>query len=90
MVRQWQTLFYDERYSETTLDTEIDWVALAQAYGVKGMRMTEEDDPETVISAAVSLKAPVVIDCEIPLDNKVYPMVAPGASIEEMIEEVID
>lgn len=90
MVRQWQTLFYEERYSETTLDTEINWVALAQAYGVKGMRLTTEDDPEAVLSAAISLEGPVVIDCEIPLDNKVYPMVAPGASIEEMIEEIID
>ncbi len=90
MVRQWQTLFYDERYSETTLDTEIDWVALAQAYGVKGMRMSIEDDPVAVLSSAISLNAAVVIDCEIPLDNKVYPMVAPGKSIEEMIEEVID
>ena len=90
MVRQWQTLFYDERYSETTLDTEIDWVALAQAYGVHGMRMSIEDDPESVLSAALALQAPVVIECEIPLDNKVYPMVAPGASIEDMIEEIID
>jgi acetolactate synthase-1/2/3 large subunit len=90
MVRQWQTLFYDERYSETTLDTEIDWVSLAQAYGVKGMKMGAQDDPKAILSAAISLKSPVVIDCEIPLDNKVYPMVAPGASIEEMIEEVID
>jgi len=65
-------------------------VALAQAFGVKGMRLTIEDDPEAVLSAALSLDGPVVIDCEIPLDNKVYPMVAPGASIEEMIEEIID
>ena len=90
MVRQWQTLFYDERYSETTLDTEIDWVALAQAYGVKGMRMSIDDDPTSILSAALSLQGPVVIDCVIPLDNKVYPMVAPGASIEDMIEEIID
>lgn len=90
MVRQWQTLFYNERYSETTLDTEIDWVSLAQAYGVKGMKMGAQDNPKAILSAAISLKSPVVIDCEIPLDNKVYPMVAPGASIEEMIEEVID
>ena len=90
MVRQWQTLFYDERYSETTLDTPIDWVALARAYGVKGMRLGTDDDPVAVLTSAFSLGEPVVIDCEIPLDNKVYPMVAPGASIEEMIEEVID
>lgn len=90
MVRQWQTLFYDERYSETTLDTEINWVALAQAYGVKGMRLGIDDDPEAILTAALSLNGPVVIDCEIPLDNKVYPMVAPGASIEDMIEEEIN
>jgi len=90
MVRQWQTLFYEERYSETTLDTEIDWVALAQAFGVKGMRLGTDDDPKGVLAAALALEGPVVIDCEIPLDNKVYPMVAPGASIDEMIEEVID
>ena len=90
MVRQWQTLFYEERYSETTLDTEIDWVVLAQAFGVKGMRLGTDDDPKVVLAAALSLDGPVVIDCEIPLDNKVYPMVAPGSSIDEMIEEVID
>ncbi|NLV85295.1 MAG: biosynthetic-type acetolactate synthase large subunit [Spirochaetales bacterium] len=87
MVRQWQTLFYDRRYSETSLDTYIDWVKLAEAYGVHGMRLTLQDDPVQVINAACSLHAPVVVDCEIPLDDKVYPMVAPGASIEEMIEE---
>jgi acetolactate synthase-1/2/3 large subunit len=90
MVRQWQTLFYEERYSETTLDTYVDWVKLAEAYGVQGMRMSTEDDPKSIISAALALNGPVVIDCEVPVDNKVYPMVAPGASIEEMIEEIID
>lgn len=90
MVRQWQTLFYDERYSETTLDTDVNWIALAEAFGVKGMSLTKDDDPMTVLSAAFALNSPVVIDCEIPLDNKVYPMVAPGASIEDMIEESID
>lgn len=90
MVRQWQTLFYDERYSETTLDTDVNWIALAEAFGVKGMPLTKDDDPMTVLSAAFALNSPVVVDCEIPLDNKVYPMVAPGASIEDMIEESFD
>ncbi|MDC7248215.1 MAG: biosynthetic-type acetolactate synthase large subunit [Sphaerochaetaceae bacterium] len=88
MVRQWQTFFYDNRYAETTLDTEIDWIALAQAYGVKGMKLTEQDDPKTVLDEAFSYGTPVVIDCEIPIDNKVFPMVAPGSSIEDMIDEV--
>lgn len=85
MVRQWQTLFYDKHYSETTLDTPIDWVALANAYGVKGMHLSADDDPEAVLKAAVELGEAVVVDCEIPTDDKVYPMVAPGASISDMI-----
>lgn len=87
MVRQWQTLFYDHRYSETTLDTPIDWLKLAEAYGIKGMRMSIDDDPVAVIASAAALQAPVVVDCEIPLDDKVYPMVAPGASIEDMLDD---
>ncbi len=90
MVRQWQTLFYEQRYSETTLDTDINWVKLADAYGVHGMYLSTEDDPAAVLSAAIALNAPVVVDCEIPLDNMVYPMVAPGASIDDMIEETND
>lgn len=85
MVRQWQTLFYQKHYSETTLDTPIDWVALAGAYGVKGMRLGSDDDPDAVLKAAVELGEAVVVDCEIPTDDKVYPMVAPGASISDMI-----
>ena len=85
MVRQWQTLFFDKHYSETTLDTPIDWVALANAYGVKGMHISKDDDPKVILQAAFDLKEAVVIDCEIPVDDKVYPMVAPGASIDEML-----
>lgn len=86
MVRQWQTLFYEERYSETTLDTDVDWITLAKAYGVHGMHLTKDDDPEAVLREAFAYGGPVLVDCEIPLDNMVYPMVAPGASIEEMID----
>ena len=85
MVRQWQTLFYDGHYSETTLDTPLDWVMLAKAYGVEGMRLTRDDDPARVVHEALSLGGPVVVDCEIPLDDKVFPMVAPGASISDMM-----
>ncbi len=86
MVRQWQTLFYEARYSETTLDTDVDWITLAKAYGVHGMHLTKDDDPEAVLREAFAYGGPVLVDCEIPLDNMVYPMVAPGASIEEMID----
>lgn len=85
MVRQWQTLFFNSHYSETTLDTPVDWVTLASAYGIKGMRITLEDDVSAKMKEAVSLGEAVVIDCEIPLDDKVLPMVAPGASINDMI-----
>ena len=85
MVRQWQTLFYESHYSETTLETPLDWVMLANAYGVEGMRIGPDDDPEAVLSAAVALGRPVVIDALIPTDDKVYPMVAPGASISDML-----
>lgn len=86
MVRQWQTLFYEGRHSETTLDTEVDWIALAKAYGVSGIHLTIEDDPQEVLAKAFALNGPVLVDCEIPINNMVYPMVAPGASIEEMID----
>ena len=85
MVRQWQTLFYDHHYSETTLDTPLDWVTLAKAYGIEGMRMMPDDDPKQVLEKAVKLGKAVVIDAIIPTDDKVYPMVAPGASISDMI-----
>lgn len=85
MVRQWQNLFYEKHYSETTLDTPLDWVALANAYGVNGIRLTIKDNPEKVIKEAIDLNAPVVIDCQIPTDDMVLPMVAPGASISDMI-----
>lgn len=85
MVRQWQTLFYEGHYSETTLDTPLDWVKLAEAYGIKGMRIMPDDDPEEVLRKAVSLGEAVVIEAIIPTDDKVYPMVAPGASISDMI-----
>lgn len=88
MVRQWQTLFYEGRYSQTTLDHPIDWVKLADAFGVAGMHLTLQDDPEEVIRKAFAIDGPVIIDCEIPIDDIALPMVAPGASIEDVILSV--
>ncbi len=85
MVRQWQTLFFNKHYSETSLDTPIDWIKLAEAYGLTGLKLKLDDDAEAVLKAAVELGRAVVVDCEIPTDDKVYPMVAPGASISDMI-----
>ncbi|NQT60627.1 MAG: biosynthetic-type acetolactate synthase large subunit [Bacteroidetes bacterium] len=88
MVRQWQTLFYEGRYSETTLDHKIDWVKLAEAFGAVGMTMSAKDDPSEVIRKALAVNGPVVVDCEIPIDDIALPMVAPGQSIEHVILSV--
>lgn len=85
MVRQWQTLFYDGRYSETTLSTPVDWIRLASAFSIEGRRLSLGDDPVKVLEEVFALGKACVVDVEIPLDDKVLPMVAPGASINDMI-----
>ncbi|MGD1821675.1 MAG: biosynthetic-type acetolactate synthase large subunit [Pleomorphochaeta sp.] len=92
MVRQWQTLFYKGHYSQTTLDTPIDWLLLAQAYGIEGRRILPQDDAKAILEEAFSLNKPVVIDLEIPIDDKVFPIVPPGNSIKDMqgVVEVTD
>lgn len=87
MVRQWQNLFYEERYSYTTLNDSVDFVKLAEAMGAKAYRITKIEEVETVLKEAISLNAPVVIDCQLSCDDKVWPMVAPGAAIEEVFSE---
>jgi len=87
MVRQWQTLFYEQRYSNTNLNDKVDFVKLAEAMGAKAYRVTKMEEVETVLKEAIALKAPVLIDCVIDSDDKVWPMVAPGAAIEEVFSE---
>lgn len=87
MVRQWQTLFYGKRYSNTVLNDAVDFVKLAEAMGAKGCRVTKKEELETAIREAIALKVPVVIDCQIDSDDKVWPMVAPGAPIQEAFSE---
>ncbi|MDF2586177.1 MAG: ilvB [Anaerocolumna sp.] len=87
MVRQWQTLFYGQRYSQTTLNDGVDFVKLAEAMGAKAYRITKREEVEDVLKEAIALNQPVVIDCMIPSDDKVWPMVAPGAAIEEVFTE---
>ena len=84
MVRQWQTLFYKGHYSQTTLDTPIDWLLLAKAYGVEGVRILPGDDAKAKLAEAIGMNKPVVVDVEIPLDDKVFPIVPPGNSIKDM------
>lgn len=81
MVRQWQDLFYEKRYSATVLDDGVDFVKLAEAMGAAGYRATSREEFKEVLKQALKAKTPVVIDCIIDCDDKVWPMVAPGADI---------
>ncbi len=87
MVRQWQTLFYGKRYSNTVLKDSVDYVALAKAMGAEGYRITKKEEVDAVLKKAIAAKKPVVIDVSIDPDDKVWPMVAPGASIADAKEE---
>ncbi len=87
MVRQWQTLFYDKRYSNTNLSDKVDFVKLAEAMGAKAYRITKKEEVEKVFKEALALNEPVLIECVIDSDDKVWPMVAPGAAIEDVFTE---
>lgn len=87
MVRQWQTLFYGQRYSYTVLNDAVDFVKLAEAMGAKGARVDNIEAFEKVFKEALDSNVPFVIDCQIDLDDKVFPMVAPGAPIDEVFSE---
>ena len=86
MVRQWQTLFYDKRYSNTVLDDGVDYVKLAESIGCVGFKADTQEEFNEVLSKALSLNKPVVIDCRIDRDENVYPMVAPGEPISKAFD----
>lgn len=86
MVHQWQTLFYNQHYSATILNDQVDFVKLAEALGAVGMRVTKKEEVAPALEKAISLGRPVVIDCIIDADDKVFPMVAAGAPIEEVFD----
>ena len=87
MVRQWQKLFYGKRYSHTVLNDAVDFVKLAEAMGAKAYRVTRQEDLKPVLEEAIALKAPVLIECQINCDDKVYPMVSPGAPIQDAFDD---
>jgi acetolactate synthase-1/2/3 large subunit len=87
MVRQWQTLFYGKRYSQTILSDAVDFVKLAEAMGAKAYRVTQKEELEPVLREAISLNIPVLIDCQIGCDEKVFPMVSPGAPIADAFDD---
>ena len=87
MVRQWQTLFYEKRYSATVLNDAVDFVKLAEAMGAVGIRAATREEFQKAFQEALAMGRPVVIDCQIDSDEKVWPMVAPGAAISEAFSE---
>jgi len=86
MVRQWQTLFYGKRYSQTVLNDSVDFCKVAEGLGCEAIRVTTKEEVAPAIEKAISLKRPVLIECMIPEDDKVFPMVPAGAPIDEVFD----
>ena len=86
MVRQWQDLFYGKRYSATVLDDSVDYVKIAEAMGIKAYTITKPEEIVPVFEEAISLNIPVLIECQLNRDDKVVPMVSPGAPISEAFD----
>ena len=86
MVRQWQTLFYDKRYSQTVLNDKVDFCKVAEGLGCEAILVTKKEEVAPAIEKAISLGRPVVINCIIPEDDKVFPMVPAGAPISEAFD----
>lgn len=84
MVRQWQELFYQQRYSESLIPNQPDYVKLAEAYNIKGYKVDSEEEARAVLQEALNTRGPVLIDCRITPGENVFPMVAPGKGIHEM------
>ncbi len=87
MVRQWQNLFYGQRYSATVLNDGVDFVKLAEAMGATAFRATTPEEFKEIFAKALTIDGPVLIDCQIHQDDKVWPMVAPGGAINEAFDE---
>lgn len=87
MVRQWQTLFYDHRYSQTVLNDKVDFCKVSEGLGCTAVRVTKKEEFAPALEKAIALQSPVVIECVIPEDDKVFPMVPAGAPISEAFDE---
>ncbi len=86
MVRQWQELFFNRRFSSTCLENSVDFVKLAEAYGALGLRATKKSEVKDVIKEAVSSGRPIVIDFVVEREENVSPMVPAGAAINEILD----
>ena len=85
MVRQWQKLFYGNRFADTDPNRKTDFVKVAEAFGVKGLRLDKNEDIDSVVKAALAYQGPVLIDCRISPDSNVLPMIPPGGSSDDII-----
>ena len=85
MVRQWQKLFYNNRFSQTDIRKKTDYVKFAESFGAKGMKIEKEEDIAPVLKEALSTPSPVVVDCRISNDENVLPMIKPGATYDTII-----
>ena len=86
MVRQWQTLFYDKRYSQTVLNDKVDFCKVAEGLGCEAIRVTKKEEVAPAFEKAIALQKPVVIECVIEEDDKVFPMVPAGAPISDAFD----
>lgn len=86
MVRQWQKLFYDNRFADTDPNRQTDFVKVAEAFGVKGLRINTNEEIDAVIKEATEYNGPIVVDCRISPDSNVLPMIPPGGSVDDIIE----
>lgn len=87
MVRQWQTLYYDKRYSNTVFDDQTDYCRLAEALGCQAIRVTTMEEVRPALEKAMKADGPILLDCRIQEDDKVFPMVSPGSPISEVFDE---
>jgi acetolactate synthase I/II/III large subunit len=85
MVRQWQEFFYQERYSESLLNVQPDFIKLADSYGIKGVRLDTQEQLVQQLPSLLHSDEPVVIDCRVLRQENVFPMIAPGKGLHEMI-----
>ena len=88
MVRQWQQLFYDERYNETPISSP-DYLKIAEAYGLKGFRVTSRDEIPSAVNSATQINGPVIVEFVVEQHDMVYPMVPAGADLNEMISRPV-
>ena len=87
MVHQWQGLFYEKRYSHTILNDSVDYVKLAEAMGAEAVRVTTREEFTEAFAKALESKVPFVMDCVVNSDDNVWPMVAPGKAISDVVDE---